>query len=96
MNINENIFREYDIRGVVKLDFPNSLVKDLGKAFATYILRQKGNVISVSGDIRHSTQRLKNNLIEGLLSVGIDVYDMGILPTPLNYFSLYLNKNRKL
>ena len=45
--------------------------------------------ISISGDIRYSTERLKNNLIEGLLSTGINVYDMGILPTPLNYFSLY-------
>ena len=40
MNINENIFREYDIRGVVEIDFSNSLVKDLGKAFGTYIYKK--------------------------------------------------------
>ena len=85
MKINENIFREYDIRGIVKLDFPNSLVKDLGKAFATYILRQKGNVISVSGDIRESSPELKTNFINGLLSTGVT----GILPTPVNYYSMY-------
>ena len=89
MKINENIFREYDIRGIVELDFPDSIVKDLGKAFATYILRQKGNVISVSGDIRESSPELKTNFINGILSTGVNVIDTGILPTPVNYYSMY-------
>ena len=44
MKINENIFREYDIRGVVKTDFSDSLVEDLGKSFGTYIYKKGGKV----------------------------------------------------
>ena len=46
MNLNESIFREYDIRGIVKTDFPDSVVESLGKAFGTYILKQNGNTIN--------------------------------------------------
>ena len=89
MNLNESMFREYDIRGVVELDFPNDVVENLGKAFGTYISRQKGNVISVSGDIRETSPILKTNFINGILSTGVNVIDTGILPTPVNYYSLY-------
>ena len=87
--MNKNVFREYDIRGVVEKDFSNTFVFDLGRAFGTFLKNQNHNKISISGDIRHSTKKLKNILIEGLLEVGVDVYDMGVLPTPVNYFSLY-------
>ena len=89
MNLNESMFREYDIRGIVKLDFPNPVVESLGKAFGTYISRQKGNVISISGDIRESSPELKTNFINGILSTGVNVIDTGILPTPVNYYSMY-------
>ena len=89
MKINENIFREYDIRGLVEIDFSNSLIKDLGKAFGTYIYKKGGKVISVSGDIRDSTPKLKEIFIEGVLSTGITVIDIGIVSTPMNYYSMY-------
>ena len=89
MNLNESMFREYDIRGVVELDFPNDVVENLGKAFGTYISRQKGNVISVSGDIRETSPILKTNFINGILSTGVNVIDTGMLPTPVNYYSMY-------
>ena len=87
--MNPNIFREYDIRGVVKNDFPEDVVFNIGRSYGSVLIENNQKNISISGDIRYSTKRLKNNLIEGLLSTGINVYDMGILPTPLNYFSLY-------
>ncbi len=87
--MNKNVFREYDIRGVVERDFSDFFVFDLGRAFGTFLKDNNHNNISVSGDIRHSTKKLKNILIEGLIEVGINVYDMGTLPTPVNYFSLY-------
>ena len=87
--MNPNIFREYDIRGIVEKDFPEDVVFNIGKSYGSILIQNNQKNISISGDIRHSTNRLKNNLIEGLLSTGINVYDMGILPTPLNYFSLY-------
>ena len=83
------IFREYDIRGVVETDFPPEVVRDLGRAFGTYILRRGGSAVTLSGDIRLTTPVLKENFAEGLLSTGADVRDIGILPTPANYFSLY-------
>ena len=52
MNLNESIFREYDIRGIVEEDFSKDVVENLGKAFGTYILKNNGSTISVSGDIR--------------------------------------------
>ena len=87
--MNSDIFREYDIRGIVKDDFSEEVVFNIGKSYGSILINNDQKNISVSGDIRHSTDRLKRNLIDGLLSTGINVYDMGILPTPINYFSLY-------
>ena len=87
--MNNNIFREYDIRGVVTVDFPREVVEKLGKAFGTYILRNNGTTISISGDIRESSPKLKKYFISGILSTGANVIDSGILPTPVNYYSMY-------
>ena len=46
MNLNEDIFREYDIRGIVEKDFSDDVVINLGKAFGTYIYRKGGKNIS--------------------------------------------------
>ena len=87
--MNNSIFREYDIRGIVEEDFSDEVVIDLGRAYGKFLLDNNQKKISISGDIRYSTNRLKNSLIEGLTNSGIDVYDLGILPTPINYFSLF-------
>ena len=87
--MNNRIFREYDIRGIVDEDFPDEVVINLGRAYGKILSDNNQKNISISGDIRHSTNRLKNNLIEGLTNSGINVYDLGILPTPVNYFSLF-------
>ena len=87
--MNSRVFREYDIRGIVEEDFSEEFVINLGRAYGSFLLKNNQSKVSVSGDIRYSTERLKNNLIEGLLSSGMIVYDLGILPTPVNYFSLF-------
>ena len=87
--MNKQVFREYDFRGIVENDFPDEFVLNLGKAYGTYLKNNNHTNVSVSGDIRFTTNRLKDVLTQGLLEVGINVYDMGILPTPVNYFSLY-------
>ena len=51
--------------------------------------RRKQKKIAVSGDVRLSTSRLKKDFISGLIKSGIDVVDIGILPTPVNYFANY-------
>ncbi len=89
MQVNPYIFREYDIRGKVAEDFPPELVVTLGKGFATYALRQGANEIALSGDVRTSTPRLLENFKEGVLSTGMDVISLGLLPTPVNYYSMF-------
>ena len=58
MNINQYIFREYDVRGKVEDDFPPEVVESLGKAFGTFIKRGGGQEIALSGDIRLPTPDL--------------------------------------
>ena len=87
--INPYIFREYDIRGKVAEDFPEHVVIKLGKAFGTFIKRAGGTEIAVSGDIRLTTPELIIQFKSGVLSTGIDVINLGILPTPVNYYSMF-------
>lgn len=87
--INSFIFREYDIRGVVDKDLTDDVVRLIGKAFGTYLQRQGGRKLSVGGDVRLSTERFRQILIEGLTSTGVDVVDIGVVPTPVQYFSLF-------
>ena len=89
MNVNPYIFREYDIRGKVVEDFPSEVVVSLGKAFGTLVKRSGGREIAISGDIRLSTPDLINFFKEGVLSTGVDVINIGIVPTPVNYYSLF-------
>ena len=87
--INPFIFREYDVRGNVEEDFPEHVVKKLGKAFGTHVKRAGGKEIAISGDIRLSTPELINFFKKGVLDTGIDIINLGILPTPVNYFSMF-------
>ena len=89
MKVNKYIFREYDIRGKVNEDFPPEVVLNLGKAFGTFIKRSGGQEIALSGDVRLSTPSLIDQFKVGGLSTGIDVINIEILPTPVNYYSLY-------
>ena len=89
MKVNKYIFREYDIRGKVNDDFPPEVVLNLGKAFGTFIKRSGGQEIALSGDVRLSTPSLIEQFKVGVLSTGIDVINIGILPTPVNYYSMF-------
>ena len=89
MNLNKYIFREYDIRGKVADDFPPDVVESLGKGFGTFIMRGGGQEIALSGDIRLTTPSLIEQFKTGVLSTGVDVINIGILPTPANYYSMF-------
>lgn len=86
MKLNPEIFREYDIRGLVNKEITEEFAETLGKAFGTYI---KKGTVTVGGDVRQSTVSYKKALIKGLLSAGINIIDVGICPTPALYFSIY-------
>lgn len=82
------VFREYDIRGLVDKEIYDQDVVRLGKAFGTYMARQNKGRIAVGRDCRLSSDRYRDLLIEGLLSTGMDVVDVGVCPTPVFYFAL--------
>jgi phosphomannomutase/phosphoglucomutase len=87
----DTIFREYDIRGVVGRDFDEEFSFSLGKAFGS-LLRERdrqARQISVGRDARLSSDRLAAAVIQGIVSTGISVFDIGLCPTPVQYFSLY-------
>jgi len=87
--MNSYIFREYDIRGKVAEDFTDEVVEALGKGFGSWVKRQGARSIALSGDVRTTSPHLKSMFAKGLLSTGVDLIDIGILPTPVNYFALY-------
>jgi len=92
MSINPEIFREYDIRGIVDKDLSKEVAKLVGKAFGTKLARDEKKMATVGRDCRLSSEILRDGVIEGILSTGIDVVDLGVVPTPVFYFSLmYLN-----
>jgi len=87
--VNKYIFREYDIRGKVVDDFPPHVVTLLGQAFGTFVKRNGFREIALSGDIRLTTPDLMVQFKKGVLSTGIDVINLGLLPTPTNYYSMF-------
>jgi phosphomannomutase/phosphoglucomutase len=87
--INPFIFREYDIRGVVDQDLTDQVVNLIGKGFSAYIIEKGAKSVSVGGDVRLSTNRFLFHLIQGLTTSGINVINIGQVPTPVQYFSMY-------
>jgi len=83
------IFREYDIRGVANVELLDDDVVLLGQAFGTYMQRHSGKKISLGRDTRMTSPRLRNALIRGLKASGCDVIDIGVVPTPVLYFSAF-------
>jgi phosphomannomutase/phosphoglucomutase len=89
MKINPQIYREYDIRGVVDQDLTPEIVHRLGKGFGTHMVRLGKKSLVVGRDGRLSSNAFSEALIEGLLSTGCDVVNIGVCPTPVYYFSVF-------
>ncbi|MFC1557820.1 phosphomannomutase/phosphoglucomutase [candidate division KSB1 bacterium] len=87
--MNPAIFKEYDIRGLVEKDFSEEVVEKIGKGFGTLIKQRGGKKISVGRDVRPSSKPFSDIFINAVISTGVDVLDLGEVPTPLGYFSLY-------
>ncbi|MEC7640841.1 MAG: phosphomannomutase/phosphoglucomutase [Nitrospinota bacterium] len=90
--MNPEIFREYDIRGVVGKDLTVDTVELIGKAIGTYIKDEGGNTLTLGRDMRNSSAEFRDILTAGLRSTGCNVIDIGVVPTPVSYFSLHLLK----
>ena len=89
MNLPSHIFREYDIRGNADEELTSETIRAIGLAYGTFLLREGVRKITVGGDIRLSTERIREDVIEGVTSAGIDVVDIGMVTSPLLYWSLF-------
>jgi len=85
--MNAHIFREYDIRGLVDKDLTLDVVEKLGLGLGTVIRRKGGTSVVVGRDCRESSTRFRDALCQGLTATGLDVLDIGVVPTPLTYFA---------
>lgn len=89
MKLNEKIFREYDIRGIADKDLPDSVVLPMGRAMATLMRERGAKRITLGRDCRLSSPRLHACLTEAFIGCGLQVIDIGIVPTPLLYYSVF-------
>jgi phosphomannomutase/phosphoglucomutase len=91
MEIKDKIFRQYDIRGVVGEDLDGEVAYLIGRAFASFLkeVRPSAAQVSVGRDVRLSSDELAEGVIRGIRASGLDVRDIGVCPTPLQYFSLF-------
>ncbi len=92
-NISENIFREYDIRGTYGNDLTTETAELIARGYGVYV---RGNgllkdpiTVSVGRDVRTSSEPLRDALVKGLTESGINCVDLGVCPTPLQYFSTH-------
>jgi len=87
--VNSSCFREYDIRGRFPEDLDIDSVYRLGLSVGNYYLGNGAEKISVGRDCRLSSPDLKEAMIKGLVESGMKVIDIGMVPTPVLYFSIF-------
>lgn len=87
--MNRSIFREYDIRGIVEKDLTDEDVYLLSRAIGTYLSQHNSRDLTVGRDCRLSSDRISEIVIRGLVESGMNVIDIGVVPTPVFYFSLF-------
>ncbi|MFQ5638014.1 MAG: phosphomannomutase/phosphoglucomutase [bacterium] len=86
--IKPTIFREYDIRGIADEDLVSENVILLGKGIGTFLTRTGAETLVIGRDVRLSSRRIRDALIEGLISTGVNVIDVGVTLTPIQYFGI--------
>ena len=87
--MNQNIFREYDIRGVVGAQLTDETVALLGKAIGTFFQRNGARRIAVGFDARTSSPRFCELLTEGFNACGVTAVLIGRVPTPVLYHTVF-------
>ncbi len=84
-----SIFREYDIRGIVGKTLTNRIAMKIAYAFGKMLKKKPDAMITLGRDGRLSSDSLNDSIIRGLTSSGVDVVDIGLVPTPLLYYSTF-------
>jgi phosphomannomutase/phosphoglucomutase len=88
MSLSRNIFREYDIRGIAGRDLTEEAATAIAGAYAAFMAeRGIAGALAIGRDNRPSGEGLHRALVAGLLGSGIDVVDIGIVPTPIAYWA---------
>lgn len=82
-----NIFRQYDIRGIVGEELSEQMAYDIARAFGSYAIRKGQNTILVGRDNRASSPAISKIMIEALLNSGCNVIDLGMVITPVFYYA---------
>jgi phosphomannomutase/phosphoglucomutase len=89
MIVRREIFREYDIRGIAGKDLTQETVEQLGLGIGTVMRRLGREKITLGRDCRPSSDSFRDAMVAGLTATGISVVDIGVVPTPLLYYSIY-------
>lgn len=87
--MDQNIFREYDIRGIVGEQLTDETVEVLGKAIGTFLQQNGARRIAIGYDARESSPRFCELLTAGFNQTGCDVVLIGMVPTPVLYHTVY-------
>ncbi len=87
--MNPRVFREYDIRGVADRDLDQDFADKLGRAIGTHLSRAGARKITLGRDCRVTSPRLHQALRHGILSTGVSIIDVGVVATPMLYFSVF-------
>lgn len=95
--MDKSIFREYDIRGIYSVELNERTVKKIGYFFALEVKKRIPNAkyISTGYDARTHSPKLQEWLISGINHAGLEVLTMGLVPTPVNYFSNFTDFDAK-
>lgn len=88
MKLSSEIFRQYDIRGVVGHALNTEIAHALGRAIGTVLIRGGGKRLVVGRDGRSSGEALEDAFVDGVRSSGVDVDRIGMGPTPLGYWAI--------
>ena len=89
MTVPREIFRAYDIRGIVGRTLTPAIVREVGRALGSLGSERGASTFAVGRDGRHSGPQLADALAEGLCAAGADVIDLGMVPTPVTYFAAH-------
>ena len=91
MTIPAAVFREYDIRGIVGEQLTPHAANLIGKGFAAFLAEQGiRGAVAVGRDNRPSGDALRDGMVAGLTACGVDVVDIGVVPTPVSYWAQHI------
>jgi phosphomannomutase/phosphoglucomutase len=89
MDLNPEIFRQYDIRGRVGVDLTDETISTLGRAVGSYLCQSGASKVSLASDNRLSSDGFREIIGEEMCKSGLKVIDFGVVPTPVFYYTLF-------